>query len=192
MNSACMAIVVAVLSLGLVPLYGCRSGNDSGGDPGASDSGLDDASVTACQAAVDVVRANCASRNPTESRLCFYDAVRPLCATGRTAFIQRMFACLMGQDCPAPSDPSGSSACVNALVESSATEADRTTGVAICACSPAALGCDAGLPVDSMADLMLLSPGNVMNIGSCLTSSGCDAGNACMMASGLAPALACP
>lgn len=187
------------LVVGVLGFIGCAqdplalaSGNahwhdgNSGGESGGHE-----AAVAACEASVDAVRAACATQEPNNDRLCVYDKLRPLCATGRTAFVKAVFDCLKADTCQTPSDPSAAGDCVQHAIHSAATTEDHEVGALICACSNDQPNCDSDEPAYSLADLMLLQPGDVESIATCLAGHTCDDNAACVDSTPLAPALKC-
>lgn len=171
-------------------------GVDSGGgtDMGGTDSG-GGGDVAACQASVDAVKTACMASDPTNARLCQYDALRPLCATGRTAFVKTIFDCLAATTpCQTPGDPSGATACVVAAIHAAATANDHALGAAICTCEGAGSAepnCDMMEPQYSIANLMLLNDSDVTAYTACLASMTCNM-NGCYAASPLMAANMCP
>jgi hypothetical protein len=159
--------------------------------------GPSSSAVADCEASVDAVKAACVAEDPTSNRLCLYDALRPLCASGRTDYVKAVFDCLKLDGCQSPSDPSGAGTCVDDLVTSTATSADKALGAAICACegtSPEP-GCSSDLPQYSLATTMVLNESDVQALTTCITGSAtCDqtAINTCANASPLQPANGCP
>ncbi len=174
-------------------LLGC-SGGGSGTSADAGSSAAGDGGVTACQASVDNERTvECTGT----ARQCIYAALRPFCATARTAYITAVFDCLAkydGNACPSPSDPSNAQACIDQAMATYATSQDRSTGAVICGCEGASpeTGCDAGLPQTLMATLMVMNPSDVAAYASCIQSQGCSQVNGCINQTPLAQANACP
>ncbi len=164
---------------------------DAAAADGSSATAPDAAAVTECESVVDQVRAACAAEEPDAGRLCLYDATRPLCATGRTAFVSGLFHCLLLDACQTPSDPSGAGECEAQLIASSATSEDRALGAALCGCDgPQAEGCDAGLPAGAMGNLMIMKPADVLTLANCITATGCSGdGGGC--AADLPPLFSC-
>lgn len=147
--------------------------------------------VAGCQKSVDEVRAACVAEDPTEPRLCIYDALRPLCATGRTAFVKAVFDCLHADACQTPSDPSGATACVQAAIHAQATANDHALGAALCACD-AEPNCSANEPAYSLANLMMLPDADIPSVTSCAMAAGCPVPESCFSSTLLGPAIACP
>ncbi len=175
-------------------------GSDAGGalDTGSADTGsgaLDTgtSNVQACEAAIDAVRAACVAEDPTHPRICLYDALRPLCTTGRTDYVQAVFECLQMDACQTPSDPSGARTCVEALIASRATATDRAFGAAICGCSASPEpNCDLDLPSYTLGTTMMMREADVEAARACTMTMGCAMTMACVQASPLAPVFSCP
>jgi hypothetical protein len=173
-----------------------------GGASGAA-GGVGKASVSAggstaieasCQASLDSVKVACTAEDPSAARLCLYEALRPLCSSGRTPFVQAIFDCLTADACQTPSDPSDASACVEAAVHRSATAADHALGHQLCECegdSPEP-NCAADEPSESLVNLMLLAPADASAFSDCLATNGCAAQESCLSGTALARANACP
>ena len=138
---------------------------------------VDAAAVAECESTVDAVHAACAAEEPDAARLCVYDALRPLCRSGRTAFVSGLFHCLLLDACQTPSDPSGARECEAQLATSSATPEDRALGAVLCACGVTYDGCDAGFPIAWLSNFMVLTVADVASLATCLSSAGCDAGS---------------
>jgi len=169
---------------------GTHVDSGTGADSGTGTDASVPADVAACQASVDTVRAACVAEDPTNSRLCIYDALRPLCQTGRTAFVKALFDCLQMDACQSPSDPSGATDCVQAAIHAAATDHDHTLGMAVCACGSEP-NCATNEPAYSLAYLLMLNDPDVVTLTSCASGASCPIPNSCMP-SALAPALACP
>lgn len=164
---------------------------DTGSAPDAAASG----DVAACQASVDAVRAACVAEDPASARLCLYDALRPVCATGRTAFVKAVFDCLAADACQSPSDAGLARSCVEAAIHAAATDGDRAAGAAVCACEAASPepNCATSEPSYSLANLIMAPSSEVARFTTCMSSSPCAEQEACAeMVVTLVPEFACP
>ncbi len=149
---------------------------------------------TGCEADVDAVRAACAAAQPTSPRLCIYDAIRPLCSTGRASFISAMFACLSSQACQTPADPGTATDCVRALIASQVTPIDTVLGFLACVCDDSDTpqpGCGSWQPQFTLATTMLMSLSEVGALAGCIDTLGCGSVNDCVSLTSTAPILAC-
>jgi hypothetical protein len=118
--------------------------------------------------------------------------MRPLCASGRTAFVKAIFDCLKMVTCQSPSDPSGATQCVQATIHAHATAADHALGEAICACSSEP-NCDVLEPAYTLAYAMMLSEADVLEVTTtCVQRVPCQDQNACFSLTVLEPATGCP
>jgi hypothetical protein len=134
------------------------------------------ADIAACEAVVDQVRQACVGTDPSSDRICEYDALRPLCSSGRTAFVTAMFNCLLLDSCQSPGDPSDASTCAQNLIAMSATDADKQAGAFFCGCETTPEeGCASSLPYETLGYYMLLQPADLATATQCLMTSGCTA-----------------
>jgi hypothetical protein len=149
--------------------------------------------ATGCEADVDAVRATCATAQPTSPRLCVYDAIRPLCGTGRASFIRAMFSCLAASvPCATPVDPSSEDAiaCVRSTVVSHLTDTDWVLGETACDCDDSQDGCEYDIPYTTLATAMMMGLTDVANLEECVDAD-CDELNNCINASPLSGVFAC-
>jgi hypothetical protein len=122
--------------------------------------------------------------DPTSNRICEYAVMRPLCASGRTQFIQAEFQCLLLDACQDPGDPSDAGNCIDALIDMSRTAADNAYASFACTCRPSDDGCGSGNPYGDLGYVMMLLPADVTALTTCGTNMGCTA-SACLDATGL-------